>query len=49
MRLFDVGSTTNPRSDILLVNAGSRSLTTVILLPKGPADTQGGIQVNSCS
>ena len=49
VRLFDVGSTTNPRSDILLVNAGSRSLTTVILLPKGPADTQGGIQVNSCS
>jgi hypothetical protein len=49
VRLFDVGSTTNPRSDILLTNAGVRSLTTVILLPRSASETQGGIQVNSCS
>jgi hypothetical protein len=49
VRLFDVGSTTNARSDILLTNPGTRGLTTVILLPRGAADTQGGIQVNACN
>jgi hypothetical protein len=49
VRLFDVGSTTTPRSDILLTNTDTRRLTTVIFMPRSQPADQGGIQVNACN
>ena len=49
VRLFDVGSTTNARADILLEPTGNRRLTTVIFTDRESATDQGGVQVNACS
>ena len=48
VRLYDVGTTTNPRSDILLIDPDLRRLTTVIFTEKTFTADHGGIQVNSC-
>ena len=49
VRLFDVGTTTNPRADVLLPNTDARRLTTVIFMTRSQTADQGGIQVNACN
>jgi hypothetical protein len=49
VRLFDVGSTTNPRADFTMTGTNDRNLTTVILLPRIATTDPSGVQVNVCN